>query len=207
MSSNEKSSDISYPGKEKWMSVLTGAMEKGELDTEVAQAVKKVQAGGKRRSRKAGSKKTGSKKAASKKSSRKAGSKKSSHTGGAKKASRRSRKGRKQGRTVPPAAAQAMEAFRGLAKHISQTMGIAGGPVAITTASYYKNKAQEKKGDIGTIALIDEAKKIFDADSESNRKAMVKKAEDHLIAKRAERKAKKQSGGGRAPSFSETSEF
>lgn len=215
--SNDKYSDISYPGKEKWMSVLNGALENGELNTEVANAVKKAQAGGKRR--KTGSRKVAAKKAPSKKGSRKGsrkGSKKGSkkaQAGGAKKASRKaskkgSRSSRKQSRGgAPPASAmEAMAAFRGLAKHIAETMKIPAGPVAITAASYYKKDAEAKKGAIGTLELIKEATKLFDADSESNRKANIKKAQDHLVAKRAERKAKKHTGGG-APSYSETSDF
>lgn len=220
--SNDKYSDISYPGKEKWMSVLNGALENGELNTEVANAVKKAQAGGKRR--KAGSRKVAAKKAPSKKGSRKGsrkGSKKGSkkaQAGGAKKASRKaskkapskkgSRSSRKQSRGgAPPASArEALTAFRGLVKHIADTMNIPAGPVAMTAASYYKKDAEAKKGAIGTLELIKEATKLFDADSESNRKANIKKAQDHLVAKRAERKAKKQTGGG-APSYSETSDF
>jgi len=91
-------------------------------------------------------------------------------------------------RGAPP---PALAAFRGLTKHIVNKMNIKGGPVAMVLASLYKAMAAKKNSGATSMDIIKAAQKMFDDDSDKNRKALHTKAEKLYKEKRAAKKAKK----------------
>lgn len=134
-----------------------------------------------RRSKK-GSKKTSSKRKGSKRSAKKRSakrSKKSSKKSGSKKRSRRS---------ASRGANPKLLRYVGFVKHITSTMGIKGGPVATIIAKVYKEQAEKAKPGADFMTIIDEAQKIFDNDSSSNRQKHYEAAQKHMEGKRGRKK-------------------
>lgn len=97
----------------------------------------------------------------------------------------------------------AMKEFQKLSKHIVNTMGIKGGPVAFKLASIYKKKALKQSPNLDSVEAMKKAKEIFDDDSVEDRKRNLKEAEKEIEQKKSQKKLKKKNNDSEV--FSDTS--
>ena len=84
-----------------------------------------------------------------------------------------------------------LKAHRKLVEHIQKDMDIPGGPQLQVFAKMYKDVIKNKNPDMNSIDQSAEAIKLFDKDSESNKKEKYAKAKDLLAEKKKTKKAKK----------------
>jgi len=82
-------------------------------------------------------------------------------------------------------------AHRKLVAHVQEKSGFKGGPQMQVFASMYKDQAKEENPGLDSVSLAEKAIKLFDADSEDERKTKYSKAKDILAEKKEANKEKR----------------